>query len=271
MSIDHQQAGSSTRPPALLAAVGVVCAAVVTTVVAAFGAGAGGGTSVSEAASGWFAADATPLAPATTAFSIWSVIYIGLFGYAILQLLPSRRSEPRQRGVRPWAVASMVLNALWLWAAQAGWIGASLLVIIALLAVLCVLFRRLRASAPRDVWEAVLVDGTFGLYLGWVSVAVVANTASWLGSVGAADWGWPVAAAAGVILGVVAVVGVVLASAGGRLAPGAAMAWGLAWIAVGRLEGPDADTGVAVAARAAAAVVVIATVAARVRHARAAA
>jgi len=265
------QQQSQSRTPRLAVGVLTLLAAIVTTVVAAFGAGAGGGASVSEAASGWYAADATPLAPATTAFSIWSVIYVGLFGYAILQLLPSRRSEPRQTVVRPWAVASMVLNALWLWVAQAGWIGASLIVIVVLLAVLCVLFRKLRGSGPRDAWETVLVDGTFGLYLGWVAVAVVANTASWLGSLGAGDWGWPVAVAASVILLVVAAVGVALAVVGGgRLAPGAAMAWGLSWIAVGRLEGADANTAVAVAAGAAAAVIVLATVAARVRHSKAA-
>ncbi|RZU62993.1 tryptophan-rich sensory protein [Zhihengliuella halotolerans] len=266
----HQQ--SQSRSPEFAAAIVTLLAAIVTTVVAAFGAGAGGGTSVSDAASGWYAADATPLAPATTAFSIWSVIYVGLFGYAILQLLSSRRGEPRQRAVRPWAIASMVLNALWLWVAQAGWIGASLIVIVTLLAVLCVLFRKLRGSGPRDTWETVLVDGTFGLYLGWVAVAVVANTASWLGSLGAGDWGWPVAVAASVILLVVAAVGVALAVVGGgRLAPGAAMAWGLSWIAVGRLDGADANTAVAVAAGVAAAVIVIGTAVARMRHRRVAA
>ncbi|MBG6084596.1 tryptophan-rich sensory protein [Zhihengliuella flava] len=246
-----------------------VVAAIVTTIVAAFGAGAGGGDSVAEAASGWYAADATPLAPATTAFSIWSVIYVGLFGYAILQFLPSRRHEPRQRAVRGWAIASMVLNALWLWVAQAGWIGLSLVVIVALLAVLCVLFRTLRSQRPRDGWETVLVDGTFGLYLGWVAVAVVANTASWLGSLGAGEWGWPVAAAASVILAVVAVVGTVLAVRGqGRIAPAAAMCWGLAWIAVGRLSGADTATVIGVAASLAALVILAATLTVRLRAAR---
>src|SRR5699024_9254852 len=45
--------------------------------VAAFiGSGALGGTPIAEAAGGVLSADATPVAPAGSAFSIWSVIYL---------------------------------------------------------------------------------------------------------------------------------------------------------------------------------------------------
>ena len=50
------------------------------------GSGALGGTPISEAAGGALSADATPLAPGGTAFSIWSVIYLGLIGYTLWQL-----------------------------------------------------------------------------------------------------------------------------------------------------------------------------------------
>jgi hypothetical protein len=110
--------------------------------------------------------------------------------------------------------------------------------------------------------ERVLVDGSLGLYFGWVCVATAANIAAALtgsGFDGAGvdpDW-WAVA-----VLAVVGAVGVVLAArSGGRLAVAAAIAWGLAWIAVARWDGAPQSAPTAVAAAAAAVVVLsVATV-----------
>ncbi|MBB1024382.1 tryptophan-rich sensory protein, partial [Dietzia sp. DQ12-76] len=74
-------------------------------IVAAFvGSGALGGTPVADAAGGALSADATPVAPAGSAFSIWSVIYLGLIVYALWQLSPTARRSARQRALRPWAL-----------------------------------------------------------------------------------------------------------------------------------------------------------------------
>src|SRR5690606_8153684 len=82
-------------------------------VVAFIGSGALGGTPIAEAAGGVLSADATPVAPAGSAFSIWSVIYLGLAAYAILQLTATARRSARQAALRPWALASVLLNAAW--------------------------------------------------------------------------------------------------------------------------------------------------------------
>src|SRR5688500_7144326 len=94
------------------------------------------GTRVEESSGGSLAADATLLAPAGPAFSIWSVIYLGLAAYTVWQWLPGPgRSELARR--TGWMVAaSMVLNAAWLLVTQQGWIWVSVLVILALLGVL---------------------------------------------------------------------------------------------------------------------------------------
>ena len=108
---------TSTHPGAVsFAAVGwalpiITVLGVAAAIVAAFiGSGALGGTSISEAAGGALSADATPIAPAGAAFSIWSVIYLGLAGYALWQLTPGARRSPRQHAVRPWALASALLK-----------------------------------------------------------------------------------------------------------------------------------------------------------------
>ena len=206
-------------------------------IVAAFiGSGALGGTPINEAAGGALSADATPIAPEGTAFSIWSVIYLGLAAYAIWQLTPTARRSPRQEAVRPWALASAVLNALWIWTVQLGLLAVSVLMIVVLLAVIIRLMFLLGAPRTGGIVEKVVTDGTFGLYLGWVSVAFLANTYAWLADAGIdiftrIQFG---------VVGIVVAAGIGIATAllsGGRIAPALATSWGLAWVSVGRTEG----------------------------------
>ncbi len=227
------------------------------------------GTRVEESAGGSLSATATLVAPATSAFSIWSVIYVGLAGYVVWQWLPANTSSPRARSIGWLAAWSMVLNAGWLLVTQWGQLWLSVAVIVALALVLGVLIRRLTAipaDGPARPLEQVFVDGTFGLYLGWVAVATIANITATL-----VDSGIDPAPPAGeflaiVVLAVAAVLGAILASQfGGRLAVAAAMAWGLSWIAVGRLTDAPESTVTGIAAAVAAVVVVAAAVAVRVR------
>lgn len=206
-------------------------------IVAAFiGSGALGGTLISEAAGGSLSADATPVAPAGAAFSIWSVIYLGLAGYALWQLTPVARRSPRQRAVRPWALASALLNAAWIWTVQLGWLAVSVLVIIALLAVLIRVMFLLGAPRTGGLVETVLADGTFGLYLGWVTVAFLANTYAWLADAGVDVVTRIQMGVVGIVVAAAIAVATVLLS-GGRVAPALATSWGLAWVAAGRTEG----------------------------------
>src|SRR5690606_6539520 len=114
------------------------------------------------------------LAPAGPAFSIWSVIYVGLAAYTIWQALPSQRANPRQRALG-WLIAgSMVLNGLWLVVARFGSLVGTVLAIVGLLIVLAIWFQRAVAT-PADGWlDALLIDGVSGLHFGWVTVATVA-------------------------------------------------------------------------------------------------
>ncbi|RPF21239.1 tryptophan-rich sensory protein [Myceligenerans xiligouense] len=222
------------------------------------GVGVFGGTPIASAAGGALASDATPLAPASAAFSIWSVVYLGLTGYTVLQWFPAptAAATARQRRLRLPVAGTMLLNAAWILVVQAGLLWVSVLVIAALLALLGRVFVILVRSRPSGPLERVLVDGVLGVYLGWVCVATAANVASALvasGFEGASigpDW-WAVA-----VLVVVGGIGVALAvQGGGRIAVSVAIAWGLAWIAVARWDGAPPSVPAAVAAAVAAAAV----------------
>lgn len=193
------------------------------------------GTEVQRSAGGALAADATLLTPAGTAFSIWSVIYLGLIGYLIWQWLPANASSPVARSTGWWAAASLLLNGAWLGVTQLGWLWGSVVVILLLAYVLGRLCATLVGRRPAGLAELLLVHVTFGLYLGWVCIATVANiTAAAVGT--GVDLGAAAPAVAVTVLLVAGALGLVLArTLRGQAAIGVAMAWGLAWIAVGRL------------------------------------
>src|SRR6478736_5577541 len=236
--------------------VAVIAAEVFCVVGTLFGIGVIG-TRVEESSGGALAATATLVAPAGPAFSIWTPIYVGLLAYAVWQALPVNAVRARVRSTGWLAAASMVLNAAWLLVTQQGWIWASV-VIIALALTLGTLVERLTHVPSSTTWDRVLLDGTFGLYLGWVAVATCANiTAALVDSgVDLGHIGNQVAATA--VLAVAAGLGVVFAlRLGGRWAVAAAMAWGLVWIAVGRLGGEPRSVATGIAAVAAAVVVLL--------------
>lgn len=236
-------------PRDLLRQIVVISAVVFMLVAAAVGTGAFGGTPVQDLQGGALDADASLLAPATPAFSIWSVIYILLIAYAIWQALPSQRTRDRQRAIG-WLVAiTAVLNGLWLVLAQFTTLPLTVAGIVLLLVALCVTFRRTVTEPGRGVLDSLLIDGVTGLHLGWVSLATVANTAAWLTATGPADWAAAGEIVAVIVLAVVAVIGVGIAWASRwRIAPGLALAWGLSWLAVGRLVTEPQSTVVGIAA-----------------------
>jgi hypothetical protein len=134
-------------------------------------------------------------------------------------------------------------------------------VIAALLAVLVRIFVLTQATPPESRRDAIITDGTMGLYLGWVCVATIANVTAWLVDLGVT--GGATVWAVGVTV-VAAMVGVGLAVySGGAAAPAIGIVWGLMWIAQGRLAGELSSAPVGWTAAAAALVVGVYTAAVR--------
>lgn len=242
----------------------VTASFVIALVGSAIGSGAFGGVPIAEAADGLLATDATLIAPAGPAFSIWTLIYAALGAYTLWQWW-DRSDERRVAGL---AIASLLLNAAWILLVQAGLVWATVPVMVLLVAILAVLFRRLRGVPARGPWELLVVDGTFGLYLGWVSVATCANITAALVGAGVPDAGRPEWWAV-LVLAVAGGVGVALALTGrGAIAAPVAIAWGIAWIAVARGTGEPSSPLTATAAAVIAAIVGVAAASAAVRSLR---
>jgi benzodiazapine receptor len=114
--------------------------------------------------------------PAGYVFSIWGLIYLGLIAFAIFQALPSQRENPRLRATGWWISLSGLANSAWILLWHYEQFPLTVIVMLVLLATLIVTYLRLgigRTAVPTaETWAARL---PFSVYLGWITVATIAN------------------------------------------------------------------------------------------------
>ena len=125
------------------------------------------------------------LTPAGYAFSIWGLIYLGLTVYIISQALPQTRSEPRLRSLDQPFRASCLCNMGWLFAWHHRAVFSSAFLMLGLLLSLAWIYRSLdgeRGRARR--FSERVIERTFSLYLGWVSLAMTLNISIFLKQLG---------------------------------------------------------------------------------------
>lgn len=119
--------------------------------------------------------------PAGYVFAIWGVIYLGLVAFAVYQLLPAQAANPRLRRVGYLFAVSCIINAVWLIFWHYDFIGLSVVLMLALLVLLISIYLALRADgAAVSNAEKLLVRLPFSIYLGWITVATVANVTDFL-------------------------------------------------------------------------------------------
>jgi translocator protein len=181
----------------------------------------------------------TFVVPAGYAFSIWGLIYALSLGYAVLQALPARRADPLFRQIGWWTAAAFLSSTLWTVVFRQGWFAASVSVIFVLLVSLVVVVRRIGAASGRraaaDTW---LVHVTFGVYLGWVTVATIANVAQALVAHEWGGWGLAPSAWGVIVLVVAAAVATAVILTQRSAAFGAAVVWALVAVAVNQWSDP---------------------------------
>ncbi|MDQ3004959.1 MAG: tryptophan-rich sensory protein [Chloroflexota bacterium] len=124
--------------------------------------------------------------PAGYVFAIWGVIYLGWIVFIVFQFQASQKESRRLRRLGYLFALSNVANAAWLFCWHYNLFGLSVLVMLTLLGLLIGSYLRLdinRSSVTRaEYWS---VDVVFSVYLGWITVATVANISDWLYLV---DW-----------------------------------------------------------------------------------
>lgn len=116
--------------------------------------------------------------PAGYVFAIWGLIYIGLIAFGVFQALPSQVSNPRLRKIGYWFALSCLANIGWLFCWHYEQFVLTEIVMVALLLMLIQIYLFL-GTGVTDVpnLETWMARVPFSIYLGWISVATVANTA----------------------------------------------------------------------------------------------
>lgn len=149
--------------------------------------------------------------PAGYVFSIWGLIYIGLITFAVFQALPSQRENPRLRATGWWIVLGGIANSIWIFLWHYEVFPLTIIAMLVLLLTLIITYLRLgvnRVKVSRS--EKLAAHLPFSIYLGWITVATVANITSlldylkWDGlGVSPVTWMW-------IILGAVLVIALLM-------------------------------------------------------------
>lgn len=126
--------------------------------------------------------------PASYAFAIWGIIFLGLFAYGIFQVKRAFFDDKPSEFIIEtgyWFIAANVLNSLWVFAFVFDYTGVSVLIMLGILFSLI----KIILNTNMERWDApkstiVFVWWPICLYSGWISVATIANVSAYLTKVG---------------------------------------------------------------------------------------
>lgn len=151
--------------------------------------------------------------PAGLTFAIWGLIYLLLIGFVGFQLYAAFRKPALSRfypAVFSWQFfATCLLNSGWVLAWHYEKVSLSVILMAALLGSLINMYQRLWLPARPDTWqEKVFVRLPIQVYLGWISVAMIANVTASLVEADWGGWGLPEQTWAAIMLAISAGLGV---------------------------------------------------------------
>ncbi len=132
----------------------------------------------------------TLVTPAGFTFAIWGIIYILLLVFIIYQVLPKNRDKPFLSQIGLLFALSGAFNVSWLFLWHYDFVTYSLVFMLGLLASLIGAYLRLDIGrATVSFKERLCVHLPFSVYLGWISIATIANVSVVLTAVGWDGWG----------------------------------------------------------------------------------
>lgn len=186
--------------------------------------------------------------PAGYVFSIWGLIFIALAAFAIYQLLPAQRDDDLLRRIEiPYLVASLA-NPAWLLLWHYNQFVLTVPVMLILLAALITVYLRLdigrRHVSGGEKWCAHI---PFSLYLGWITVATIANITATLDSVQWNGWGISEQAWAVIMMGTGVAISAWVAATRRDITFLLVIIWAFIGIAVAQADAPLVSTSAIVA------------------------
>jgi hypothetical protein len=143
------------------------------------------------------------ITPASYAFAIWGLIYIGLIAYSLYQVLPAQRDRPTFAKVSWAIIGACLFQMAWLYLFLTYQFWLSVVLMLGILACLAFGYVQTRSVSPtRKIrW---FLQAPISLYFSWITVATVVNIAgaiyamaiptdrleTFSGVIGASNGGW---------------------------------------------------------------------------------
>jgi hypothetical protein len=200
--------------------------------------------------------------PAGITFSIWGIIYILWVVFAIYQARDFFRKDeiemPFLRQITFLFIVSCIANSTWIFLWHYEYVGLSLLVMIILLFSLLAIYIRLNIGKSNvTLTEKLCVQVPFSVYLGWITVATIANATAFLVSVkwdgfGIAPLTWTI-----IIVAVGTLLTILMLALRKDIAFSLVVLWAFLGIWMKRMTLPTTTTDVNVATTASIAIVLI--------------
>ena len=126
--------------------------------------------------------------PAGYVFSIWGLIYLGLIAFTIWQAMPAQRDSAVLDKIGYLYAVNCAANSLWILFWHNLVLPVTVLLMLVILGTLIAIYLRVGIGkvVPASTAEKWTVHVPFSVYLGWITVATVANITTALYDAG---WG----------------------------------------------------------------------------------
>ena len=176
---------------------------------------------------------ANEFAPANITFSIWGIIYSLIIGFMVWQFIG--RNHLKAIAVKElsiWFIINCVLNVFWLLAWHNESFVITLLLMLGILLTLVhinkIEFENLSPNTPHK-W---IIQSAFGIYLGWICIAMIANFTTFLVSINFGKWGLSDTFWTGGVIGIGSITAALLVVRFKNIFIGLAVIWALIGIVI---------------------------------------
>ena len=175
----------------------------------------------------------TLITPAGYVFSIWGIIYFLLGVFVVFQALPSQKGKEYIERIGWLFVLSSVINIVWLFLWQYNFLSVSVVLMFLLLTTLILIYTRLGIGKTQaKLVEKLATRLPFSVYLGWITIASIANVSVTLVSVGWDGFGIGAETWATLIIIVALLITVLVLATRKDIGYGLVIVWALIGIAV---------------------------------------
>lgn len=188
-------------------------------------------------------------APAGITFAIWGVIYTLLIAFVIWQFVPknSLKDEAVDK-IGLLFIINCLLNAMWLFLWHYELLAISILVMIGILYTLIQLNIVISMKIALQTPAKALLKAAFGVYLGWICIATIANVTTWLVSTGWNGFGFEATFWTGGMIGIGGITASMITIRYKNLFIGVAVVWAFIGIIIKQNQSHDAFTPISWAA-----------------------